>query len=754
MKRNFAIGGSLLALAMFAAAPAHAAGVQGEDAPAAQQEENEGLGEIVVTAQRRSENVQRAALSITAISGDDLTSSGINNTDALSTKTVGVEIQPSGGPYTTFSIRSVSGLSGNAFADPAVAVNVGGVYLATPTTFRGMYFDLDRVEVLKGPQGTLYGRNATAGAVNIIPNRPKFELGGNVGFAAGNYGHLDFNGALNVPLGDTVAIRIAGTRAKHDGYMSLGTNDEDVQALRGSLLFEPSSNFSLLLFADWAHEGGFGPGATLRKSCSALGRTGTNCFVADPYTDVGDLPSYYTSAGIAVQTRSPFLDSDYYGLGLNADLTTDVGTVSLIAGYRKSDVSYVTTATSWQLRENQRPEQKSVELRLASPDGQRLQYVFGAYYLDTEMHARANGESATRRTFSDQWTNLSGWTGALFGQLTYGLTDTFRLTGGVRYTYEKKSSDSRRYNISAVGPDPVIPPGEGTTPLNIVAGSRTWEKVNWKAGIEFDPGPSSLLYANVSTGFKAGGFYYGPPGSETYQPEQVTSYVIGSKNRFLDNSLQLNAEAFYLDYTDQQISFVKLVGGGSTLVTENAGKSYAYGIEVESEFLITPTTRIGAQVQYLRAKYQAFSYLTIAPPPSTSQCTVSAGPPPQSNVDCSGTVPLRSPRWTLLGSIEQTFPLANGGNIIADGNIRYEDEYQNDVSYLPLGISPATARINVSLGYVAPGDRFSIKAYVENLTDVVTISAETMSTSYAVNQAFGARLLAPRTYGVRGQFRF
>ncbi|WP_404714126.1 TonB-dependent receptor [Sphingomonas sp. MMS24-J13] len=742
-------GSSLLALAFAGAAPAFAQSSPTTPAP------EQGLADIVVTAQRRTESAQKAALSIVAVSGDALRNAGVTNIDALARQTAGIEIQPSGGPYTTFTVRSVSNLSGNAFSDPSIAVNVNGVYLATPTTFRGLFYDLDRVELLKGPQGTLYGRNATGGAINLIPNRPTFRLGGNAGIVLGNYSHFDANAAFNLPLSDAVAVRIAGQHAKHSGYMSLGTNDEDVNAVRGSVLFQPSTDLSILLSADWAHEGGKGPGATLRKACSALGRPGVSCFVADPYTDVGDLPAYYTAAGIAVQSRDPYLDSDYYGVGLNADWTTHIGTVSLVGGYRKSDVRYNSTATSWQIIENQHPTQKSLELRLASPSGQRLGYVFGAYYLDTAMHAHANGESATAHNYSDQRTNLTGWTGALFSQLNYGLTDTFRIVGGVRYTYEKKNSDSNRYRLVANGPDPVIPAAPPGAPTNVIAGSRDWNKVNWKAGVEYDAGPRSLLYANVSTGFKAGGFYYGPPGFTTYEPEKVTSFVAGSKNRFFDNRLQLNLEGFYLKYSNQQVSFVKLVTGLATLVTENAARSHAYGFDLDSQFLATPTTRLSFQAQYLHSKYDDFTYLTLgAPPAARTSCTVSAGSPPNAAVDCSGQTTLRSPTWTLVGSVEQGIPLPNGGRLVGEANVRYEGHYQTDLSYLPEGVANASARVNLSFGYEAPGNAFSLKAYVDNVTDATTITATTMSTSYAVNQAFGARLLPPRTFGVRGQVKF
>jgi iron complex outermembrane receptor protein len=744
-------GASILALSVAAAAsPALGQVSAGGDGREAVQ----GLQEIIVTAQRRSENIQRTALSITAVSGENVASRGVTQTEDLSRLTAGLQVQPSGGPYTTFAVRGVSQLGGNAFADPTVAVNLNGVYLATPTVIHGLYLDLDRVEILKGPQGTLYGRNATAGAINVIPVRPKFEFGGSLGADVGNYARFNMTGVLNVPISDRVAIRVAGQRVRRDGFMSDGTGDDKGEAVRASFLAEPTENFSFLLSFDWAHQGGKGPGATLRKPCSALGRTGVSCFVADPFTGVGDLASFYTSVGLAPQTRNPFTDGNYYGVGLNMDWTTSAGTVSLIGGYRKADVRYVTTATSWQIREDQHPWQRSLELRLASPSSQRLQYVIGAYYLDTDIKARANGENSPRRNYSDQWTNLWGWTGAVFSQLTFGLTDTLRLTGGARYTYEKKNSDSARYTLNnTVGPDPIIPALPVGPVATVLQGSRHWNKVNWKAGIELDATPDNFLYASVGTGFKAGGFFYGPVGSQTYEPEQVTSYTVGSKNRFLDNTLQLNIEAFYSDYQDQQLSFVKLIGVSSTLVTENAGKSHAYGFELEGELLLTPTTRLGTQIQYLKAKYDSFSYLTLAAPPPSSACKVTPGVP-QASVNCDGQTPLRAPEWTINGSIEQSFPLANGGKFAAEVHGRYETEFQNDVSYVPETQGKPTARVDASLSYVAPDNRWSIQGYVNNITDVVTIASGTMSNAYPNNQAVGIVLYAPRTFGVRGQVRF
>jgi len=720
----------------------------------AQEEDPDSLPAVVVTAQRRTEDVQKAALAITAVSGKDLERRGISQTEELSTLTAGLQVNPSAGPYTTFAIRSVSALSGNAFSDPAIAANINGVYLATPTVIHGLYYDLERVEILKGPQGTLYGRNATSGAINLIPNRPKYELGASASLDVGNYDRFNVGAMLNVPVSDGVAFRIAGQRLRRDGFMSDGTSDDDGHAVRGSLLFEPSDSLSILLTGDFAHQGGMGPGATLRKTCASLGRPGSACFVDDPYTAVSDLTGQYVPFGLAPQTKNSFVDGDYYGGGLNIDWTTGLGTVTFIGGYRKSDNSYQGSGTSWLLLEEQHPRQVSGELRLASTSSGPLQYVVGAYYLDTEIHAHADSENAIRRNFGDQRTHLDGWTGAAFTQMTYSLSETFRLTGGLRYTYEEKSSDSRRYTLAnTIGPDPVIPADPVGTPSLVVVGSRNWNKTNWKAGVEYDVAPRSLLYANVSTGFKAGGFFYGPPDAQSYEPETVTSYAIGSKNRFLDNRVQVNAEGFYLDYRDQQVAFVKLVGGSAILVTENAGKSRAYGFELESDFLATPNTRLGAQLQHLQAKYDSFSYLTIAPPPASSTCVVtpSSG---QFSVDCAGNTPLRSPKWTLVGNVEQTIPLPNGARLLAEARARYETRFQADVSYIPETRTYDTTRVDLGLGYTTADDRYTFKAYVDNLTNEETISNATMSTSYAVNPIVGINLQAPRTYGVRASFNY
>ena len=723
-----------------------------QDADDAAATGEDGLERIVVTAQRRPEDLQRAALAITAVSGDELRDQGVTQVEDLGALSPGFQVNTSAGPYASFSVRSVSSLSGNAFADSAVAVNLDGVYLSTPTVLHGLYYDLDRVEILKGPQGTLYGRNATAGAINIIPNRPEFNNSVDLNATIGNLDRFNIGGAANFMLTDNVAFRVAGQRVRRDGYMSDGAADDNGEAIRGSLLIEPTPELSILLSADFAHQGGVGPGATIRKECANIpGNTQAGaCFVAaDPYTGIADLADQYTSVGQAPPTRNQFIDGDYYGASININYETGIGDLTFLGAYREADSAYVGTGTSWQLREMQMPTQTSAELRLASNDDGPLQYVFGLYYLDTTMDSRSQSESQSNRRYSDSFTHNEGWTWAAFTQLTYAVTDDFRVTGGLRYTYENKSTDSQRYNLNNLpGPDPVFPAGPSGVQTIDMNEEESWDAVNWKLGVEFDAGEDSLLYANVSTGFKAGGFYYGPPGFNTYDPEHVTSYAIGTKNRFLNDSVQLNIEAFYLDYTDQQISFVKLVGPGSVvLVTENAGSTTAYGVEVEADFLLGRDTRVGIAGSWVHAEYDQFSYDTVSAPSNTTLCTVGPGAP--INVDCSGLNPIRSPEWTFTVSAEQGFELPSGGRVFIDGRGNFRTELFPSTNYTIETFTGDSFRANFGIGYEFPDVDVRVRAFVDNAFDEVTINNATVNTSYSQNRVVGVNLLAPRTYGVQ-----
>lgn len=702
------------------------------------------LADIIVTAQRREENLQRAAISVTAVSGADLTTRGVTTAQQLTQVAPALQVSPAAGPYTVFTIRSVSNFGGNAFSDPAIAVNFSGEYLATPTAVQGLFYDLERIEVLKGPQGTLYGRNATGGAINILPQRARLgERAMTLNLEVGDYQRVAASGSVNLPLGDNSALRAAYQIVHRGGFFSDGTDDESGEAGRLSYRIEPTANVTIDVVGDYTHQGGRGGGATVIKRCGS-----SACFYGDPWTSLSDQPGAY--APLARQSTNQFIDSNYYGLLANADIKTGIGTLTLIPAYRRSDINYNSTQAGFQILERQKPEQVSMEARLASPSGERFGWLLGGYYLHTKVNARSNTESAAAQTYSDQHINTTGETAAGFGQLTFAIVPALRLTGGLRYTWERKTSDSQRYTVRNVpGPDPIIPVVPISAPAFVVNQALTFDAVTWRAGVEFDAGPRSLIYANVGTGFKAGGFFLGPPGANTYKPEHVTAYTLGTKNRFFDNKLQLNIEAFYLDYRDQQLGYVKLIPPAVVLVTENIGQVHTKGVELEAQLAVSRDTRLGLQAQWLDAVNNHLVYNTIAPPAATSQCRITG-----TSVDCSGLRALRSPEWVVAGSVEQTFRLASGARVVASVFSRYEGSRELDISYIPETHGGSSTRTDAVLTYEPEGRHWSVSAFVNNLEDDVVISNATPNPSYSANGVVAATLRAPRTFGLRFSGKF
>lgn len=748
MNRWFLRKSALTVLLCGASLPALAQTALPDEAAAdpAVQAETGGLGEIIVTAQRRSENLQRAALSVTAVTGDTLVERGVTGPENLTLLAPALQVTATAGPYVAYTMRGVTSVTTNAYGDPALALNYNQVYLATPTAASGLYFDLDRVEVLKGPQGTLYGRNATGGAINVIPRRPELDARtADVGFDVGNYAMIGARAAINLPLGDSVALRIAGQTISRDGYFSDGTGDENGRAIRTSLLLEPATNFSLLVMADYSSSNDRGGGATIRKACGVR----QACFVADPFTGLQDLPQAY--APLAPASRNTFNRSHFYGISAVAELATDFATLTVIPGYRKSRVRVATTQPGFYYRSFDDPEQFSLEARLASDNDRPLRWLVGGYYLTTQIDSINNSESAAGRSVSASFYELGGHSLAAFGQLTLALTPEFRLTGGARYTYEKKSANVVRYTLAnTVGPNFNLPdtPPAGLAPTIAFDSSATFDAVTWRGGVEWDVGARSLLYANVGTGFKAGGFFSGPPGANTYRPEKVTAYAIGSKNRFLDNRLQVNVEAFLQDYTDQQINYIKIVSGAAIQVTENVGRARMKGVDLETVFLVTPTTQVTFQGQYIDAKYKSLTYTTVSPPPATTKCVRSPATVGLT-INCDGQSSLRSPEWVLSGSIEQTIELGEGHELVLGGNARYESSKELDIAYIPETAVAGAERFDLSIAYRDTGRKLGLTAFVNNLTDKAQPASAVVTPGYAVDGVVALTMQPPRTYGLR-----
>jgi outer membrane receptor protein involved in Fe transport len=503
------------------------------------------LEEIVVTAQHVTENIQKAAISATVTTGENMVTRGIFDVSGLARLVPALTITPNNG-YTNYNIRGVTSGGTNAFSDTGVAVNYNQVSLAFPSSAAGLYYDLERVELLNGPQGILYGRNATAGAVNVVARKPTFgdRISGYVGADFGNYDQINGRLAVNMPLSDKVAVRVAAQSVNRGGLYSDGSSNVHDNAIRASVYAEPTERLSLYLTADYAKTNSKGAGVTLAKQCGTNPqKTGNDaiifCFAGKtPRTGLEDLYSLLPDP----RPRSDN-DSYYWGVIGTLEYKTDYGTLTVIPAYRRvSSHTWSNNAGFGSLIAFDDPKQTSIEARFQSGQDQRLRYQFGAYGLWAPIKGVGGSETPGARTWSNQFYDQDTKSKAAFGQLTFAVTEGLRVVGGLRYTKDTKTSFSSRYTLfNTYGTNPnlfLTPAGPAALPHSAAAAGagnqystlivapenfeRSWDKVTYKAGVEWDVTQNSFAYFDVRSGFKSGGFFFAP------QPGGVTTNGIGS----------------------------------------------------------------------------------------------------------------------------------------------------------------------------------------------------------------------------------
>lgn len=721
------------------------------------------LGEVVVTAQRREENLQRAAIAVSAVPGDVLIEQSISQATDVTRLVPALQIAQ-GAALTQIYLRGVGTFGANAFAEQGVAFNLDGVYLSRPAAPTGLFYDLERLEVLKGPQGTLYGRNATGGAINAITAKPR--LGVNSGYFTGEFGNYNAfkaSGAVNIPLGENTAVRIAGQHAKHDGYFSDGYDDEDSNAIRAQLRSAIGPNVDVTFMVDYAHATPQGSGGTIMPLL--FGDDDQRLGPSDPAVIAA-----YTARPPTPPVPQIIAKSDGYNdnefLGYTGTVDADLGfaRLTVIPAYRETNLDYLSYASSFKIDVVEESQQTSLEARLAN-ETDALKWVLGAYAFDESIKANQRYDQASNGT--SIISNLGTKSYAVFGQATYSLSDAFRLTAGVRYTEDQKDQNTDAQTLPFVG---FVPPGPPNfIPIIAVINTKaisdvTFARTTWKAGVEYDLGPSSLLYASAATGFKSGVLFAAQ--TQNYSdPEILTAYTIGSKNRFVDNRLQLNVEAFYWDYKDQQISHLGPVqvastpGGpifGPVFMTENAGAATIWGVETELQFLATANDLFSANIQYLNSEYDELRYqaysTTGAPPvigcPITPTTQIGASAAARIfNVDCSGQSLVNAPNWAVNLGYEHTFDLADTGRLILGVDTRIESSRYLSIDYLALGRQDGSMVSNARLTYETQTGNFALTGFVNNIEDELVFANSLQSPAKA--GVIYNQLRPPRTYGVR-----
>ncbi|MEZ5696869.1 MAG: TonB-dependent receptor [Sphingomonadaceae bacterium] len=766
------------AAAAFTAAPAMA-----QDAEDADASQANGNAPIVVTARKREESLIDVPIAVTAIGTDQLADMGANDLSGVQGAVPNVNIVQGRGSAASanFFIRGIGQPDALQTFDPAVGVYVDGVYMSRIQGALLNLFDVQRVEVLRGPQGTLYGKNTIGGAVNIVSKKPDlYDLTGEASFTYGKFDETTAKGYVSAPIAPgSVALSLAGLYDNRDGIVTdpltgRKYNDRNNLSMRGILRAQPSETVEILLSGDYTRQRN-----ELTLGCATTPQIGFDhnaTFTAlTPFTiaPAGNCDSfnYQTSTSF---TGDEGQKLEHWGLSGTVNINlSDTLSLTSITAYRKltPDLYIDIDATTAQtgdvfVRINQ--EQISQELQLKLDMGQ-LAGVFGLYYLNEKVssHQEAYADSYLRyvgtpldfiRTIDDDQ-ELDSY--AAFGQLTYDFTDQFSITAGLRYTHEKK-----RYfrTTSALLSSPIFTtlqiPSGFTFPNDLPAPFNSVDSVSFDAwtpmvSASFKPTPDTLIYASASRGFKSGGFNGRVNGlgdvtlevnGQTelvpyFAPEKVWTYEVGAKGSFLDRRVNISVAAFQSDYKD----FQARVGGGNTGITGgsfpviNAGQLKIQGVEFEATVKPSTPLTLMASVGYLDADYKEFADGRRAPAFSCN--------PTGTKVVCS---PAFAPPISARLAADYTTPIGSNATISLGGDMRFVDKH-----FLSVDNRPGLTEDGYWLGNIyaqVDFDGFYLRGMVKNVTDALyrTDGQEFSAVANIQTVYFGD----PRTWQVTAGFRF
>ncbi len=701
------------------------------------------MQEVTVTAQKIAQPASKTPLALSVLGGEELKSAGIVNARELTQSTPNVQIAQQSGML-EIAIRGVVSLDVTEKGDSSAAFNIDGANISRPEAQTGAFFDLDRVEVLRGPQGTLYGRNATAGAINLITNKPAPTFGASVGLELGNYNTRRFDAMINTPLSDGIAIRMAVTGTKRDSYLHAGPNgdvpleSQDDFAGRVSLLDKFTPDTSLLLTAETTHTGGGGASPVPITNFFHGTLIGTLPFSPPGTGNDVQNPVYYNAGTTAQRTTSlsfgtdPDAHRDNNSDSLRGEFKTNLGWADLtyqMAGLRsslndKDSGSYF----GFPLEGNVKGTSHSLsnELRLNSNGTGPLRWVAGLY----EFH-----EIITRDTSYDTFVtapfgsfivdvpylpHVTNKSMAAFGQVTYSLLDDTRLTVGLRETRDEKA-----------GYDPLggVPPPTGS---DVSTGAYQtdvkFHNTSWKIGLDHDLSKNSMLYASVATGYKAGGFN-DQAGAAPYKPENLTAYEAGIKGRFLDGTLQLSTGVFHYNYRDLQLTSVVCPTNDPTScgsLTTNAANAKTTGFEFEGKMSLGQNDTIDASLALTNARFKSYK--------------------PNATDDWSGQRLDLAPADVLSLGYNHAFEMDNGSEFIAAVGTRLSSSYT--ISDPAAGVryaQPSFHKSDASVSYNNASGKLNVQLFVKNIENRTTIESMVPG---------GFFLGDPRTYGIRTSYRF
>lgn len=709
--------------ALFAGNVAHAQDSTGQDAAGSSRQPR--LGEIVVTAQKREQKLQDVPVSITAVTGEELESLKITDLRSVQSYVPNLAVLNSGVNPVVF-IRGFGSGPNNVAFDQEVSVYLDGIYGGRGAQFSAPFFDLERMEVLRGPQGALFGRNTAAGAISLVSARPTSTTEGYVsaGYDFARQG-FDLTGVASGPLSGTLSARLAGKVTRQDGYIRNLYNDRDEPLLRDemarlTLRWQPSSDVDLSIKNEYGRhqlEGGVTVSGSLTEDVYD-GDFGDNRYISDNYAGAG------LSEGSGIKT---------WNTAVNADIGLGDHTLTLVGGYAHFKTNRFTAydeiapdgsvpADGGNARfANGFPEtfdQWSLEARIASPLGQFLEYVLGVYYdtSDYQLHQDTYYRDVftlTGHQSTDFDQESDAW--SAFGQGTFNLTPALRLIAGLRYSHVRKSATFTQYTVSGQPLNPIGPDREGDLSEDYFDPSGT---------VQYDVAPDVMLYATIARGSKSGGFV-----SNTYNvsedgfrfgAERSTNYEIGLKSTLADGLATVNLALFRMDFTDLQQSAYD--PDRRTFFTRNAAEARSEGIELELQAMPTRSLTLNANLAYLDARFIDYPGAPCLAYETVAECD-SSDPESLAAHNIAG-LPLQfAPKWSGNVGFRHMADLGNL-RLVTGANMQFRSRYYIADGYSPIwGLQDGWAKFDARIQLGPHGDRWNIALVGRNLFDERTRGA-------------------------------
>jgi iron complex outermembrane receptor protein len=716
------------------------------------------LEEVIVTATKREAGLQDVAVTVNAFTEQTILNAGINSTEDVAILTPSLSITSNSSPFTArVSIRGVGTSQTDPALEPSVGIFVDGVYFSRSGLGMSELTDIERIEVLQGPQGTLYGKNTNAGAISVTTKKPSLEqTEGYIEVTAGNYDLQKLTATVTGPISDTVAYRIAGNATQRDGYFENSgsaddASDTDDWNLSAKVLFEPSENTSFLFAASRVERDTTCCGADATQAPEVIAELENQGF-----TPIANDSEDYKIA--TNQTNRFDMESD--NLSLTADFELDSGTITALTAWNdyeylrtldvdRSELDILTIKDDFNTGDS-----FSQEIRFTSNGEDNLAYQVGLFYYESTTEQGGGEKYAGPNTgvfIGDDFLTIASqqnlplrlpvtflaqpgdhlvvdhvWdseTIAAFGQATWSVSDNLRFTGGLRWTQEDKSADLFA-QTNSTAPSVAL---AGVSLLDSVFApvdqkfDRTSEGVDWLANISYDLNDDVMLFAAVSTGTKSGGFN-GANGSvdeREFDDEESINYELGIKSEWLESTLRINATAFLSSFEDYQTQVQQASGTGS--IVSNEGDVETSGIDLNIEAVPLPILTLSAGVLYL------------------NKAETTAGPN-------KGQALTFAPEFSGTVAATFMFPVADGGLFVRT-DYSYMGEHITN-SQNPIEQSRTT--VNTTVGWANEQWRMSI--WGKNLTDEAYSGID--ASTFAFSGMDASFLTPPRTYGASVRYSF